>query len=411
MIEDRHRAAPPIAAGARCRAGVEHTGRDGDGDHVVDRRPEEVLLHLAHGRLARAGSPPARRAGRCSSARRCAVSMATSVPAPMAMPRSACASAGASLTPSPTIATNLPSSCSCLTSSALSCGQDLGEDARRCPSSRATASAVRRLSPVIMRDLDAQRLEPGDRLRARVGRMRSAAATSPAARPSTATSISGLALGEQRARRSRERRQRRRSALRAASRLPTSTRCAVDRRRARRQPGEASKSSTAGRVRARARARPSTMACASGCSRRALGAAGEAQQLVLVDSHSAATTSVTRGLALGQRAGLVEDDRLDREACSSEAACLNRMPWRAPMPVATTTAVGVASPSASGQAMTTARDGERQRERAAVSSSDEVPDQERQQPRADRRRSPGSARRGRPAAAPAPCSSGPSRPA
>ena len=35
--------------------------------------------------------------------------MATSVPVPMAMPRSACASAGASLTPSPTTATCWPS--------------------------------------------------------------------------------------------------------------------------------------------------------------------------------------------------------------------------------------------------------------------------------------------------------------
>ena len=36
-----------------------------------------------------------------------AASMATSVPVPMAMPTSACASAGASLMPSPTIATML----------------------------------------------------------------------------------------------------------------------------------------------------------------------------------------------------------------------------------------------------------------------------------------------------------------
>ena len=39
---------------------------------------------------------------------------------------------------------------------------------------------------------------------------------------------------------------------------------------------------------------------------------------------------------------------------SSVAASLIRMLWRAPMPVATATAVGVASPSASGQAITTA---------------------------------------------------------
>ena len=46
--------------------------------------------------------------------------IATSVPAPMAMPTSAWASAGASLTPSPTIATLRPSACSSATLAALS---------------------------------------------------------------------------------------------------------------------------------------------------------------------------------------------------------------------------------------------------------------------------------------------------
>ena len=49
-------------------------------------------------------------------------SIATSVPVPIARPRSACASAGASLTPSPTIATTRPSACSRRTTSALSAG-------------------------------------------------------------------------------------------------------------------------------------------------------------------------------------------------------------------------------------------------------------------------------------------------
>src|SRR5215218_3184571 len=49
-------------------------------------------------------------------------SIATSVPVPIAIPRSACASAGASLTPSPTIATTSPASCSRRTSAALSPG-------------------------------------------------------------------------------------------------------------------------------------------------------------------------------------------------------------------------------------------------------------------------------------------------
>ena len=49
-------------------------------------------------------------------------SMATSVPVPMAKPTSAWASAGASLTPSPTMPTRLPSSWSFCTSCALSSG-------------------------------------------------------------------------------------------------------------------------------------------------------------------------------------------------------------------------------------------------------------------------------------------------
>ena len=53
-------------------------------------------------------------------------SMATSVPVPMAMPRSAWASAGASLTPSPTTATRWPSACSSRDHVDLVAGQDLG---------------------------------------------------------------------------------------------------------------------------------------------------------------------------------------------------------------------------------------------------------------------------------------------
>ena len=58
-----------------------------------------------------------------------AVSMATSVPiAPMAMPTSAVASAGASLMPSPTMATTWPWRCRRATSVGLVVGQQLGVD-------------------------------------------------------------------------------------------------------------------------------------------------------------------------------------------------------------------------------------------------------------------------------------------
>ena len=57
-----------------------------------------------------------------------AVSMATSVPAPMATPISAWARAGASLTPSPTMATLRPSACSSATLDGLVAREDLGDD-------------------------------------------------------------------------------------------------------------------------------------------------------------------------------------------------------------------------------------------------------------------------------------------
>ena len=74
-------------------------------------------------------------------------SMAMSVPVPMAMPTSAWARAGASLMPSPTMATTAPSFWSRWISATLPSGRT-SATTRSIPASRATASAVRRLSPV-----------------------------------------------------------------------------------------------------------------------------------------------------------------------------------------------------------------------------------------------------------------------
>ena len=71
-----------------------------------------------------------------------ALSMATSVPVPIAMPTSACASAGASLMPSPAIATTRPSRLQPLDASRPSDRAGPRRSPRRCPSVRATASAV-----------------------------------------------------------------------------------------------------------------------------------------------------------------------------------------------------------------------------------------------------------------------------
>ena len=69
-------------------------------------------------------------------------SIATSVPVPIARPRSAWASAGASLTPSPTIATTRPSRLQARDDVGLVGGQDLGDDLGRSRPRPPTGSAV-----------------------------------------------------------------------------------------------------------------------------------------------------------------------------------------------------------------------------------------------------------------------------
>ena len=76
-------------------------------------------------------------------------SFAAEVPVFMATPTSAWASAGASLVPSPVIATSLPPSCSFLISAILSSGVASARKSST-PDSSAMARAVRGLSPVIM---------------------------------------------------------------------------------------------------------------------------------------------------------------------------------------------------------------------------------------------------------------------
>ncbi len=89
--------------------GIEHAGGDRHAERVVDEGEEQVLADVAHRRAATAGAPA--RCRRRSPLTRVtpALSMATSVPVPMAMPTSAAARAGASLMPSPAIATRRPS--------------------------------------------------------------------------------------------------------------------------------------------------------------------------------------------------------------------------------------------------------------------------------------------------------------
>ncbi|CEG10680.1 hypothetical protein BN961_04122 [Afipia felis] len=76
-----------------------------------------------------------------------ALSIATSVPVPMAMPTSAAARAGASFTPSPAIATTRPDFCSLLTTALFWSGSTSASTSEM-PSRFATAFAVVLLSPV-----------------------------------------------------------------------------------------------------------------------------------------------------------------------------------------------------------------------------------------------------------------------
>ena len=76
-------------------------------------------------------------------------SLAACVPVFIATPTSACASAGASLVPSPVIATIEPPSCSRLISAILSSGVASARKSST-PASAAIAAAVRGLSPVII---------------------------------------------------------------------------------------------------------------------------------------------------------------------------------------------------------------------------------------------------------------------
>ena len=98
-------------------------------------------------RERRMASPAARRSPLTRV--RSLASIAASVPVPMARPRSAWASAAASFTPSPTIATTWPCSCNRLMTETLSAGSTSEKTSSGAmPTLAATATAAALLSPV-----------------------------------------------------------------------------------------------------------------------------------------------------------------------------------------------------------------------------------------------------------------------
>src|SRR5215813_13145797 len=81
-----------------------------------------------------------------------------------------------------------------------------------------------------------------------------------------------------------------------------------------------------------------------------LEAGGEAQQFILPDIAGRRDAHKARP-ALGQGAGLVDDEGIDFSINSRASAFLTRTPTCAPRPVPTMIDIGVARPRAQGQAM------------------------------------------------------------
>ena len=276
-----------------------------------------------------------------------AESMAMSVPAPMAMPMSARISAGASFTPSPTMATLCPCSCRRRMTASFSVGST---SAMASPMSSCLrmASAVLRLSPVSMTTFSP--ISRKRRMAARlVSRTVSATAMTPRRTPLRENSSGVLPSF---ARRSM-------CACAGAVSSPLSVRKAALPARYSRPPSTArtprpevaENSSALGMDSPSARAF-STTASANGCSLPVSTAAASARKALSVRPFSSTTTSVTEGWP--EVMVPVLSNTMVSTLCrfSSASALLMSMPNSAALPVPTMMATGVARPSAQGQEMT-----------------------------------------------------------
>ena len=142
------------------------------------------MLRVRWLRLMNSGNLPSSSSIRATSA----VSMAVSLPAaPMAKPMSACARAGASLTPSPSMATTPNCCCKALISSSLFSGNNSALTTLT-PTSSPMRCAVSRLSPVSITVVtpSAFSLAMAD---AAVGRSTSATAITPSAPAGVASTM------------------------------------------------------------------------------------------------------------------------------------------------------------------------------------------------------------------------------
>ena len=274
-----------------------------------------------------------------------ALSIATSVPVPMAIPTCAWASAGASLIPSPAIATKRPSRWRPFTTSAFWSGSTSATTSSR-RSLRATASAVVRLSPVSMttRIPSACSARMASGVLSLIG---SATPSSPTGMPLAATNTMVWPSP-------------RRASARSASGPSATPRSFMSAR----FPSATARPSTVPRTPfpvtpsnpetlARATPRtslPCTIAAASGCSLPRSSVA--ARRSSVPSSNPAAGSTVTSlGLPSVSVPVLSTTSVSTLRITSIASAFRKSTPMVAPFPVATMIDIGVASPSAHGQAM------------------------------------------------------------
>ena len=258
-----------------------------------------------------------------------ALSIATSVPVPIAMPTVACASAGASLMPSPAIATRCPPPLQLLDDAPLAVGQHLGADVVDAEARRRSRAAVMRLSPVSITRRRPSAFEQLDGLgRGRPNRIGDGDQAGRAI--VDRDEEDGLPVLAQARRRARPARPDRSDATRA-DRACRDRRAVPRRVRSRRDPVVAAKSVAGGIAIARASA-ALTIAAASGCSLPRSTAAASRSSSCSLGPPAAASIAVTSGrpsvsvpvLSIDQRVDAAE--QLERFGVLDEHAGARALP-------------------------------------------------------------------------------------
>mmetsp|Transcript_60209 Transcript_60209/g.138123 ORF Transcript_60209/g.138123 Transcript_60209/m.138123 type:complete len:351 (+) Transcript_60209:895-1947(+) len=277
-----------------------------------------------------------------------AVSIATSVPPPMATPTSACASAGASLMPSPIIATHAPDRCSSCTFSALSAGL-VSARTFVTPSCFAICRVVRALSPETIHTARPQESSRASTAAAS-GLSSSESAIIPPSAPEMERSTTvcpwssrGVTLRSCSAESLMPCRS-------SHSRFPSTTTESFNLQE-RPCPAHAWKAAGSHSVSELAFA-CAWMALPIGCSDADSAEAASSSKRIDDSPSAHDSTSDTCKWHVVSVPVLSKMTVSTREPFSSTSPPLNRMPWCAPTPEPTMTAVGVARPIAQGHAIT-----------------------------------------------------------